>query len=355
MIQNQNALLPGMAKYVRNQWYVIAYSREIGRELLQRDSLGDPVVLFRTEGGSPVALFDRCPHRGMPLFKGKLIGDSLQCGYHGIEFGTNGRSVKVPSGGSAPASLCVRSYPLLERAGWLWIWMGDPALADPAKLPNHEDIGLEGGGWYPDPGIHLGLKANYLLPLENLADATHITYLHHGLIDTGNVASMPYRLEITGTTVKVYRDFVNEPMPPMLAKVFHLRGERVTRTLELSTYVPNLVVIRNSFSEVDVPDPQRRINTLLVAVTPGGPTYTHEFSAFGNNYPQQHPNRFDDLKNLLMEDVVAIEEIQAMFDRLGPERCPELSVKADEPAIRVRRIIAEMLQQEHPVAIDSVV
>jgi phenylpropionate dioxygenase-like ring-hydroxylating dioxygenase large terminal subunit len=58
------------------------------------------------------------------------------------------------------------------------------------------------------------LKANYLLPLENLADATHITYLHHGLIDTGNVASMPYRLEIIGATVKVYRNFVNEPMPP---------------------------------------------------------------------------------------------------------------------------------------------
>jgi phenylpropionate dioxygenase-like ring-hydroxylating dioxygenase large terminal subunit len=61
------------------------------------------------------------------------------------------------------------------------------------------------------------LKANYLLPLEYLADATHITYLHHGLIDTGNVASMPYRLEIIGATVKVYRNFVNEPMPPLVS------------------------------------------------------------------------------------------------------------------------------------------
>ncbi len=229
--------------------------------------------------------------------------------------------------------------------------MGDAAQADPALLPNHQEIGLEGEGRYPDAGIHLLVKANYLLPFENLADATHITYLHHGLIDTGNVASMPYRLETQGSTIKVYRDFVNEPMPEMLRKVFHLRGERVTRTLELSSYVPNLVVIRNSFIEVDVPEPQARINTLLVAVTPAGPKVTHQFTAFGNNYPQQHPGRFEDLRNLLMEDVVVIEEIQSTFDRLGAERCPELSVRADEPAIRARRIFAELIQRERDSAV----
>jgi len=346
MLSETVTMVPGLAEYPRNQWYVIAYSREIGRLPIQRDCLGDPVMLYRTEGGAPVALFDRCPHRGMPLSKGKLIGDIVQCGYHGIEFGSDGKCTKVPSGGGAPSTMCVKRYPLIERGGWLWIWMGIPDLADPGLLPDHREIGLEGDGWFPDPGILLTLTANYLLPLENLADATHITYLHHGLIDTGNVASMPYRLESSGNNVHVFRDFVNEPMPKMLAQVFHLRGERLNRTLELSTYAPNLVVIRNSFIEVDVPDPQHRINTLLVAVTPAGPKSTHQFSAFGNNYPQQHAGRFDDLHKLLMEDVVAIEEIQAMFDRLGPARCPELSVKADEPAIRVRRLIAQMIQHE---------
>ena len=346
MLDQKVAMVPGMANYPRNQWYVIAYSHELGSKPLQRDCLGDPLALYRTAEGKPVALFDRCPHRGMPLSKGTLKGDLLQCGYHGFEFTAQGKCVKVPSGGAAPAALCVRSYPLLERGGWVWAWMGVAELADPTLLPDHGEIGLEGDGWYPDPGIHLTVKSNYLLPLENLADATHITYLHHGLIDTGNVASMPFRIEAGPTKVRVFRDFVNEPMPPILAKVFHLRGDRVTRTLELSTYPPGLVVVRNSFTEVDVPDPQLKINTLLVAVTPAGPKQTHEFSAFGNNYPQQHPGRFDDVRTILMEDVVAIEEIQAMFDRLGPERCPELSVKADEPAIRVRRLIAAMIERE---------
>jgi len=346
MLNKQPQMIPGLAKYPRNQWYVIAYSHEIGSKPLQRDCLGDPLVLYRTPAGTAVALFDRCPHRGMPLSKGTLMGDVLQCGYHGFEFSAEGKCIKIPSGGASPAAMCVVSYPVVERGGWAWIWMGPAQLADPALLPDHEEIGLEGAGWYPDPGIHLTLNSNYLLPLENLADATHITYLHHGLIDTGNVASMPYRLEMGPNKVRVFRDFVNEPMPPILAQVFHLRGDRVTRTLELSTYAPNLVVIRNSFVEVGVPDPQHKVNTLVVAVTPAGPKQTHEFSAFGNNYPQQYPGRFDDLRKILMEDVVVIEEIQAMFDRLGPERCPELSVKADEPAIRVRRLIAAMIERE---------
>ncbi len=350
MIDRVN-MLPGVAEFPVNQWYVIAYSRELGREPLARDCLGTPVVIYRTESGRPVALFDRCPHRGMPLSRGKLIGDELQCTYHGIEFSPNGQASKIPSGGPVAKRLCVSSYPLIERAGWAWIWMGEAAKADPALIPDHGEIGLDGDGWYPDPGIHLEVKANYLLPYENLADATHITYLHHGLIDTGNVACMPYRMEVRGTAVKTYRDFLNEPMPEMLRKVFGLRGERVNRTLELTSYVPNLVVIRNSFAETDVPDPQARINTLVVAVTPAGPRATHQFTAFGNNYPQQHPTRFEDLRNLLMEDVVVIEEIQRLFDRLGPERCVEFSVKADAPGIQVRRILADLIRRERePVA-----
>jgi phenylpropionate dioxygenase-like ring-hydroxylating dioxygenase large terminal subunit len=351
MQNNTIAMVPGSAEFPRNQWYVIAYSRELGRTLLHRECLGDPIVLFRSESGTPVALFDRCPHRGMPLSKGKLTGDGLQCGYHGFEFGTDGKCTKIPSGGGLPAKMCVAAYPLTERAGWIWIWMGTATLADTSLLPNHEEMGMEGTGWYADPGIHVEVKANYLLPLENLADATHITYLHHGLIDTGNVASMPYRLEVDDRKVKVTRDFVNEAMPPILAHVFHLRGERITRTLELTTFVPNVVMIRNSFIEVDVADPQQRVNTLLVAVTPGNAKHTHEFSAFGNNYPQQHPTRFDDLKTILMEDVVAIEEIQSMFDRLGEPLCPEISVRSDEPAIRVRRLITQMIQREREGAV----
>jgi vanillate O-demethylase monooxygenase subunit len=345
MIGNVN-MAAGAAEYPRNQWYVIALSQEIGRQLFRRECLGEMVVMYRTESGEAVALFDRCPHRGMPLSQGKLLGDRIQCAYHGIEFDSDGRSAKVPSGGAAPASLCVRRYPLVERWQWLWIWMGDAELADPGLIPDHDDLKLTAEGWHADAGLHLEVKANYLLPFENLADATHVTFLHHGLIDTGNVASVPMRMEVTGSVVRTTREFSNESLPEMLRHAFGLRGERVNRTLELSSFVPNLCLIRNSFVELDIPDPRAQTNQLIVAVTPANPHHTHQFGVFANSFPGKHPNRWNDLRNLLMEDVVAIEQIQVTFDNCGEARCPEISVKADEPGIRVRRMIADMVQRE---------
>jgi phenylpropionate dioxygenase-like ring-hydroxylating dioxygenase large terminal subunit len=67
--------------FLRNHWYVAASASEIGRKLFRRVLLGEPVMLFRREGGQPVAFEDRCPHRHLPLSMGKLDGDTLQCHY----------------------------------------------------------------------------------------------------------------------------------------------------------------------------------------------------------------------------------------------------------------------------------
>ena len=97
-------MLPGEAEAPRNQWYVIAFGSEITSTPLRRSILGDPIVLYRTGSGSAVALFDRCPHRGMRLSNGgKVIGDAIQCNYHGMQFGPDGHCVRVPSGGGVPA------------------------------------------------------------------------------------------------------------------------------------------------------------------------------------------------------------------------------------------------------------
>jgi vanillate O-demethylase monooxygenase subunit len=146
--------------------------------------------------------------------------------------------------------------------------------------------------------------------------------------------------------VRTTREFSNEALPEMLRHAFGLRGERVNRTLELTAFVPSLCLIRNSFVELDIPDPQARTNQLIVAVTPANPRHTHQFGVFANSFPGKHPNRWNDLRNLLMEDVVAIEQIQATFDQCGGARCPEISVKADKAGIETRRMIAEMIERE---------
>ncbi len=341
---------PGNAEYPMDQWYVAAWSHELapGRSLA-RDVCDVPLALYRSEAGTAHAVFNRCPHRGMVLTSatGRVEGDTLRCGYHGIRFGADGRCVEVPSGGPLPTRMCVRSFPIVEKWKWLWVWMGEPARADPALIPDHDDLGLEGStALHSEPGIRLSVKANYLMPLENLVDATHITYLHHGLIDSGNVATTPYELKVAGTRVSTTRRFENETLPPMLCAAMGLKGNRVNRTLTLTAFANHLCEIRQDFVEVgDAEAKPGRIN-LIVSITPTRRAETDHFALFATSFENTHPGRFDDLRNLLMEDVVVLEEIQALDTRLGRDQVPEVSIKADEANIRSRRIIADMIRRE---------
>ena len=101
--------------FVRNCWYVAAWDHEIGRSMMRRIILDEPVVLYRTVDGKAVGLEDRCCHRQAPLSQGKLIGNIVQCGYHGLQFDTTGACVKVPSQDVIPKSARVKAYPVVER------------------------------------------------------------------------------------------------------------------------------------------------------------------------------------------------------------------------------------------------
>jgi vanillate O-demethylase monooxygenase subunit len=343
-------MVPGMADYPRNHWYVIAFSHEVGRELLHRECLGDPVVLYRTENGEAVAMLDRCPHRGMPLSMGKLIGDVVQCGYHGFEYDCTGKCLKVPSQDAVPGTMRLHRYPLVEKWQWLWIWMGDPALADEGLIPDHREIGLEDPALGSEPYFILPIEANYLLALENLVDATHITYLHAGNFDTGGVAGVPARLEQHGTLVRMIREMKNELVSPMVKQMLSMKGDRMDRSLILDNYSLSLFVVRFIFSEPDYPETGERVSNLLIAVTPTGPKGVNQICAMAQTVLDTRPGRIEELRSVLCQDKVALEAIQRTFDQLGPERCEEYSVKSDANSLRTRRIIADMIEKERTAA-----
>jgi phenylpropionate dioxygenase-like ring-hydroxylating dioxygenase large terminal subunit len=116
---------------VYNAWYIGAWADELKPQgVLGRTLLELPVVFYRGEDGRAYALEDRCCHRALPLSHGCVIGDQLQCGYHGLVYDHNGICVKVPGQERVPAQAKVRSYPVVEQDQMLWIWMGEPALAD---------------------------------------------------------------------------------------------------------------------------------------------------------------------------------------------------------------------------------
>lgn len=339
-------MMAGSAPAPRNQWYVAAFTHELGEQPLQRWIHNEPVVMYRTESGDPVALFDRCPHRGLNLSAGRRVGDTLQCTYHGMRFDVSGRCVEIPSGGPISPAMCVRSYPVCERWQWLWIWMGDTALADTNDIPDLEVFGFGREGWYHEPGCLLPLKTNYLLPFENLLDASHISFLHHGLIDSGDVARLPYEMKEDDLWLHVVRKVQNEALSPLTRKTFQIDAEVAHRTITADAHVPNLCGIRVDLAPVDEPETPTHTNQLMVGITPATPATSYEFCAVAQNFPFVNEDREQDTRNLLMEDVVAMEAIQALIEQLGPERCVEVSVQADAPAMHMRRTLVKLLEAE---------
>jgi len=162
--------------FVRNTWYVAAWSSEIAQDtLLARTFLGVPVVLWRDSKRNPLAFEDRCCHRGAPLSVGRREGDTLRCMYHGMKFNTQGACVEIPAQDNIPPSARVRTFPVCEKNTFIWIWMGNPELCDPALIPDMP--WMESAAWAHLEG-YVHYDTNYLLIADNLLDLAHLAYVH---------------------------------------------------------------------------------------------------------------------------------------------------------------------------------
>jgi phenylpropionate dioxygenase-like ring-hydroxylating dioxygenase large terminal subunit len=123
--------------------------------------------------GEVAALEDACWHRLLPLSLGHLKDDQVVCGYHGLVFNSAGRCTYMPAQKTINPSACVHAYPIVERHRLVWLWPGDPALADPAKVPDFH--WNDGADWVGDGGTFYSLGCDYRLVVDNLMDLTHET------------------------------------------------------------------------------------------------------------------------------------------------------------------------------------
>ncbi len=195
-----------------NAWYAVAWDMELKNELLARRVCDKPLVLYRKKDGKPVVLEDACWHRLLPLSKGHLKdNDTVVCGYHGLEYNKDGQCTYMPSQETINPSACVRSYPVVEKYRFVWVWMGNPALADPDKVPDMH--------WNSDPkwagdGKMIEVKCNYRLVIDNLMDLTHETFVHSGSIGDDNVTEAPFDVVHDETTATVIRWMKGITPPP---------------------------------------------------------------------------------------------------------------------------------------------
>ena len=189
------------ATFVRNAWYVAATPGEIDDKPLARTICGERIVFYRAEAGRVAALEDFCPHRGAPLSLGRVVEGKLVCGYHGLEMGCDGKTLAMP-GQRVRGFPPIRSFPVLEKYGFVWVWTGDPAHASEDKVPHLH--------WVDDPEWAYGgglyhVKADYRLMIDNLMDLTHETYVHASSIGQREIDEAPCRTRTEGEHVSTSR------------------------------------------------------------------------------------------------------------------------------------------------------
>jgi phenylpropionate dioxygenase-like ring-hydroxylating dioxygenase large terminal subunit len=200
--------------FIRNAWYVAAWSSELGRTLLSRRILGDPVVMYRQQDGTPVAFVDRCPHKLAPLSRGELVGDLIQCGYHGMQYDNAGTCVRIPGQPPIPKAARLRKFALVEKYNAVWLWGGDPETADPSRLIDIPQHGQP--EWGLIDGQYLHFATNYLNLTDNLVDPAHTSYVHQRTIGNAGGEDVPVELAHGEGHVVAYRWVTDaEPVPIM--------------------------------------------------------------------------------------------------------------------------------------------
>ena len=332
----------------RDAWYVVAFPHEISRTLLTRWVLNQPVVLYRKEDGTAVAVEGRCPHRHFPLGESKLVGDAIQCGYHGITFDASGRCTRIPSQSAISDTIRIRTYPLVEHGLWMWIWPGDPSKADESLLPAAAEIGLDAPDYTVRPFYSIQVKGRYQLLNDNLLDLTHLAYLHGGSIGTEENASTPETLDMTERRLSSRRFMSGAAAPHAITHQTGYSGP-IDRVTGMDFYPPGL---HAGLDEVHIPKdeagaPSRLLKASKVwhAVTPSTYDETLYFFAMGNLSEEILDMMFEYLKPVVDEDVFATEQIEKMLQRLGTVP-KEMMVKSDVTTVRGRRMLQAMMDAE---------
>ncbi|WP_369393476.1 Rieske 2Fe-2S domain-containing protein [Streptomyces sp. CG1] len=345
--------MPHVTAFARNQWYVAAYSEEVGRELLGRTILGEPLVFYRAEqDGTPVALHDRCVHRRYPLSASGLDGDRIVCGYHGFTYDRTGTCVYVPGQKRVPRTARVAAYPVVEQDSLVWVWIGDPALADPDTIPRARH--LDSPGWTTVRGME-PIDAGYGLLVDNLLDLSHETYLHGGYIGTPEVAGTPITTEVDegAGVVRVSRHMDDAECPPFYARSTGIAG-RITRRQDIEYHAPCLYLLHSRIAPVgtvqepDGSDPHGFHTEITYAITPSTDGAVYDFWAVSRDWATDDAEVTEFLRannhTVVLQDVDALNLLQRT---LGTERTgyQELSIDIDTGGLAARRILARLAEE----------
>ncbi|MGR6433059.1 aromatic ring-hydroxylating dioxygenase subunit alpha [Rhizobium sp. PAMB 3174] len=345
-------------EFVRNAWYVAGWSKEIDAELRRFTILDEHIVMFRKSDGSVVALEDRCPHRLLPLSKGKRIGDTVQCGYHGLTFDCSGKCVRVPGQSNLPASAYVEAYPIVEKNDIVWIWMGDKDKAnadDVFDMPEFYDA-----SWHAHQGGALHLKSNYLNVAENLVDPAHVSFVHPTTLGSAASENVPVHVVTEGKAIVAWR-WIRDAEPVGFFKKFGGFSGNVDRWHYYYLYTPCTAVIDFGSAPVEdqIAEDERDKGVRIFALhfmTPVTKNYTIDRWMHLRNRAvgdEEASAAMDTMFRIAFnEDKEILEAVQAEEER--PLKRRPIRIAIDKGPMVYRKRITELLEKErtHDIASD---
>jgi phenylpropionate dioxygenase-like ring-hydroxylating dioxygenase large terminal subunit len=347
--------------FLRNCWYMAGWSRDFSpNQLTAVTMLNEPIVIYRTSDGAPVALQDRCCHRFAPLSHGRLEGDDLRCMYHGLKFAPSGKCIEIPGQPKIPPQACVRNYPIVDRHSGAWIWMGDPAGADESLIPDF--VGIDDPRWVMHPG-RMDYKANYMLINDNLLDLSHLAFLHRqsfGAAFGGEKSEIwaETRPQITRITrgMRIERWQLNNS-PPAFVPAVRAATDRTDQWTAYDFIVPGVFLLRSEIYKAGTAEachegpPPADLGPLHAqftcqAVTPLTDKTTCYFFAYGPRVKEAAlKDAFFELgKMAFNEDLAMIEAQQKLIDRYPDDKM--MTTSSDSGLAQFRRMVAEMMREE---------
>ena len=342
------------ARFLRNTWYVAMFASDLEEgQLVHRTILNQPILFYRREDGGVAAFVDRCPHRFVPLSMGKLCpGDRVQCIYHGLEFGPDGKCVKNPHGnGTLFDGLNLRAFPVVEKHTLLWIWMGDRP-ADPDTIPDYSCLDDRPELHVTRPG-YIKVAAHYQLIVDNLLDLSHINYTHAGVLGNQDAVKADIEIAQEGDVVTATRNSMDTETPGVL-KMMAPDIERGNLWNSISWFAPSNLHLQFGMSKDDEPKESGTGYFALHFLTPETERTTHYHYTASRYNVQTDDDTNREIRDLVYkmrtfafadQDIPVIEGQQIAMDQAVEELNPALLI-VDAGPNRYEKVLDRLLREE---------
>lgn len=334
-------------EFLKNCWYVAAWDHEILSDtLLQRTICEESIVFFRGNDNQPHALANRCCHRHAPLHMGRKEGDCVRCMYHGIKYDSQGRCVEIPGQEVIPEKIAQRSYPVVQRKRWVWIWMGDPSLADETQIP--DTFSMQDPAWRWKPS-YLHYNANYLNIADNLLDFSHLSYVHEKTFGgSPNIAEAKPEVTRLERGIRVSRPVRNTVPAPYHQRLGQFSG-KVNRWFEYDFLMPGVLLLDAGVRPVEDAEDDNthalRFHSCQ-AITPETGGSTHYFFMQAHNFHTDDATVTESIEQsqraAFLEDKAILEAQQRMID----PQVPMFNIVADKALMQFRRLLDEAIKNE---------